>query len=168
MQKEDFIVIGKTLAPFGVRGEIKVKSFAQSPDRFKKLPEVYIGDKPYTVESAKIQDHNTVILSLGGIDDRDAASDVRGDVYMTASLLEPTENEVYIRDLRGLKVYEKDEYIGEILRAEIIAGRELYLIKLPDGKELLLPCTAEFIKTIDMQDRKMQVVLPAGIMETAR
>ena len=65
---------------------------------------------------------------------------------------------MYIRDLRGLKVYEKDEYIGEILRAEIIAGRELYLIKLPDGKELLLPCTAEFIKTIDMQDRKMQVV----------
>ena len=104
MQKEDFIVIGKTLAPFGVRGEIKVKSFAQSPDRFKKLPEVHIGDKPYIVESAKIQDHNTVILSLGGIDDRDAASDVRGDVYMTASLLEPTENEVYIRDLRGLKV----------------------------------------------------------------
>ena len=55
MQKEEFIVIGKTLAPFGVRGEIKVKSFAQSPDRFKKLPEVYIEDKPYIIEFVKIQ-----------------------------------------------------------------------------------------------------------------
>lgn len=168
MQKEEFIVVGKTLAPFGVRGEIKVKSFAQSPDRFKKLPEVYIENKPYVVESVKVQNSAIVILSLGGINDRDAASNVRGDICMDASLLESNGNEVYIKDLRGLKVCEKDEHIGEVLKVEIIAGRELYLIKLLSGKELLLPCTAEFIETIDMQDRKMQVNLPAGIMETAR
>ncbi len=109
------ILVGKIVAPQGIRGEVRVQSFAATPDDFKSL----------SVHSAKFNDgdfkfvrvvpnSNVVIAKIRGIDDRNAAETLRGtELFISRNSLPPTAtDEYYQADLIGFDVVRNDLKIG--------------------------------------------------------
>jgi len=50
----DSIVVGRVVAPWGVKGEMKVEVITDFPDRFSPEEEVYIGGSPVTIERSQV------------------------------------------------------------------------------------------------------------------
>ena len=67
------------------------------------------------------------------------------------------EDEVYIKDLIGLKVTSNGQKVGEIV--DVISGvypNDVYVIKT-DGGEVLLPAIKNTIKKIDTEEKIIEV-----------
>ena len=157
--------------PLGIRGEVKIKSYAEDPARFKKISEVAlrIGGKEavdYKIEHARISG-GMVVVKFAGIDDRNAAELLRNaDVFMDRDDLEPLKpGQHYIRDLIGMTIIDDEtgETVGTL--GDVLTDRpqDIYVIAADDGSEFLLPAVPEFVRRIDEDTREIRVRLIEGI-----
>ena len=72
------IIIGKILAPHGVRGEVRIKPLTELPERFLTLLELNIEEYgQLKVEQARFH-KQFVLVKLAGIEDMNAAEKLRG------------------------------------------------------------------------------------------
>lgn len=109
------ILVGKIVAPQGIRGEVRVQTFTDTPADFQKL----------NIKSSKFNDgdfkfvrtvpNSTVIIAkVNGINDRNAAETLRGtELYIERDALpDLKENEYYQADLIGFDVVRNGQKIG--------------------------------------------------------
>jgi 16S rRNA processing protein RimM len=113
MPRPDDIVIGKIVAPIGVRGEVKVLVLTDFPERFDP-------GKSVTVKSAgaktqhrivRARPHKAgIVVKLERIDSRDEAEKLRDSEIVIGpdDLGELPEDRFYLFDLIGLKVITDD------------------------------------------------------------
>ncbi|MBQ4269737.1 MAG: 16S rRNA processing protein RimM, partial [Clostridia bacterium] len=72
------LVIAEVLKPQGIRGELKVKTFTDSPEDVKAFKTVYIDGNPYKILTFRADGKGAAYLGLRGIPDRNAAELFRG------------------------------------------------------------------------------------------
>lgn len=165
------VEIGMITGPIGIRGEVKIKSYAEDPSRFRKIREVglmadgkYAGD--YTIERVR-NSGGMVVVKFAGVDDRNAAELLRNmEVFMDRSDLEPLKaGEHYIRDLIGLDVIDDEtgEHVGTV--GDVLTDRpqDIYVITADDGSEFMLPAVPEFVRGVDEESGTIRVRLIEGI-----
>ncbi len=160
------ILIGKIVNAVALKGEVKVYTYS-NPQRYEEINEIYVENEPHRIEKVRFQG-NTVILKLTGIDDRNAAEACKGkNVYIEESELpELPEDTYYIRDLIGMKVVGDDgEIIGALSDVLQNTAQDVYEVKSESGKNVLIPGVSEFILDIDINERKITVRLPEGLLE---
>ena len=170
------VEIGMITAPLGIKGEVKVKSYAEDPSRFRKIRNIglklkHISGKEslteYEIERARIQG-GMVVLKLAGVDDRDAAELLRqAEVYMDSDDLEELpEGEHYIRDLLGLDVvsFDTGEKLG--ILSDVLTDRpqDIFVVRKEDGSEFMVPSVPEFIRDIDEKNGVIRVSLIEGMI----
>ena len=115
MMEHNKILVGKIVAPQGIRGEVRVQTFTDTPVDFQKLD----------IKSSKFNDgdfkfvrtvpNSTVIIAkINGINDRNAAEALRGtELYIERNALpDLKENEYYQADLIGFDVVRNGQKIG--------------------------------------------------------
>ena len=79
----DKILIGKITSAVGLRGEVKVYNYSDSPEIYEITPEIYVGEDLHEILSVRTQ-KNMVVLKLSDITDRDAAEKLRGkELFIT-------------------------------------------------------------------------------------
>ena len=111
------ILVGKIVAPQGIRGEVRVQSFADKTTDFQN----------FNVQSTKFNDGdfkfirvvpntNVVIAKIRGVDDRNAAEILRGTELFIArdALPDLNENEYYQADLIGFYVVRDGIKLGSV------------------------------------------------------
>lgn len=165
------VEIGMITGPVGIRGEVKIKSYAEDPSRFRKIKEIGLrmdgkdaGD--YAIEHVR-SSGGMVVVKLAGVDDRNAAELLRNaEVFMDRADLEPLgPGEHYIRDLIGMTVVDdkSGETVGTL--GDVLTDRpqDIYVIKAVDGSEFMLPAVPEFVRGIDDDLRVIRVRLIEGI-----
>ena len=168
----DMVIVGRIGKPHGVRGELSVHSHAESPELFADLDEVHLLAPDGTIQTYPIQawrPHSRVLLlKLKGVDDRDQAALLTGRdlaVY-EADLPELDEDEVYLHDLLGLDVIdEQGRSLGRFEHFLETAEHEVWVIKHPSGKEILLPAVDEVILGADLEAGTITVAPPEGLLE---
>ena len=101
-----FLVIGKILRAHGVRGEVRVLSHTDMPERFSWLKEVYVGErdpKPIAVEGVRFH-QNWVLLKLVGYDFRDQIDVIKGELLQVPieDAIPLEEDEYFLFQLLGL------------------------------------------------------------------
>ena len=98
MSKDEKILVGKIVAPQGIKGEFRVQTFTESPDDFIKLKT--------GVKFIRAAGPGVVIAKMDGVTNRDAAEKLRGTtLYINrADLPWLKKGEHYITDLIGMKV----------------------------------------------------------------
>lgn len=117
MLNHNRILVGRIVAPQGIRGEVRVQSFAQNTTDFKSL--TVFSDK-FTSEDFKfvriVPDANVIIAKINGINDRNAAETLRGtELFIERSALpDLKENEYYQADLIGFDVVRGGNKIGVV------------------------------------------------------
>lgn len=166
------IEIGKLTSSVGLKGEMKVTLYNRESPNFREGTEVSIktreGDSRHTVE--RISDRNgTLIAKLSGIDDRDTSDLMRGAGILISEedLAELPEGEHYVRDLIGLRVYDRmsGAVIGKVVDILDNSAQNIYSVMDESGREVLIPGVDAFIKKIDTEDGVIEVELIPGFLE---
>lgn len=169
--KKEFLECGKILTAHGVRGAVKVEHFCDSAKVLARAKRVFFFEKgeyrECRVESGSVMGAY-VLLTLSGVDTREAAIALRGAVlYFHRSDVPVPDGAVLIADMIGLSVVHADtgEHLGEISDVSDVAGRRIYTVKTDTG-EVLLPDVPEFIKEIS-ETGGMKVLPIPGFFDKA-
>jgi len=171
--KEGFLLIGKIVGVHGVRGNVKVYSYAESISTFKAGSSILLIDsegleKNFVIESVKPH-KNIILLSLDGIYSRALALPLSGAEVFTekSKLPEIDENEYYWFDIIGLSVFTlKGEFLGIVESIMTTGSNDVYAVKNSDNlekSELLIPALESVVLKINLEHKKMIVDLPEGL-----
>jgi len=156
---KNFLTVAKILKPQGIRGEIKVKTFTDSPSDLCKFERVYIGGNCYKLLKVRPQSGDCAFITLSGIADRNAAETLRGydveaDRNDAPSLPDGT---YYIADVIGCKlVTSQGEELGEVTRITP-ARTDIYEYEKPDGHTVSFAAVEGVILSADIQAKTLTV-----------
>lgn len=112
------ILIGKIVAPQGIRGEVRVQTFTETPGDFKNL--AVFGE---SIESGKIHfvrpvpNSDVIIAQIDGVTDRNTAETLRGTelFILRDDLPELKDGEYYQSDLIGFTVMQNGKNVGRVV-----------------------------------------------------
>ena len=166
--------MGKIVGVHGIKGAVKVYSYAESASSFKPGSSVMLtaGDveKTFTVAWVKPH-HKTVLVGFEGITNRDRAEELVGlELFIARNSLETLEEGVYYwSDIIGLAVYTvEDEYLGCVTSILQTGSNDVYVVKNKQAKdtaEILVPALEWVVREIDVDQKKMRVDLPEGLRD---
>ena len=170
VEDREYILIGKIIGVHGLKGTNKLLSYAESLSIFKPGSSIVVRrpdgrEKPYDVVWVKPHSKNA-LLCLKGVADRDAAEALVGSqVYIAkAELPELEEDTYYWFDLIGLDVFTTEEkYLGRIESIIQTGSNDVYVVK-NGSTEILIPALETVVLTIDLENGRMQVDLPEGLI----
>ena len=118
MNDKDKILVGKIVAPQGIRGEVRVQTYSENPTDFKKFK---VQSSKFRSEDFKfmraIPNSTVVIAKINGYDDRNAAETLRGtELFIGRDDLPALgEQEYYQTDLIGMTVNQRGNIIGRVV-----------------------------------------------------
>ncbi len=152
------LVIGEVLKPQGIRGELKVKTYTDTPEIVKEFGSVYIDGTPYKILSFRVGVDGAAYMGLRGIPDRNAAELFRGKKIEgdreDAPPLE--EGRYYIVDIIGLSCEsEEGEVLGVVTDVNNLSS-DVYTIEKA-GKKILFPAVKGVIAKVDLENGKLIV-----------
>jgi 16S rRNA processing protein RimM len=166
------IVLGRLVAPYGVRGWFKLHPFADDPAAWGALPQWWLAADPeqapetwrlYELEA--VREHGKgLIAKLVGVDDRSAAEALQGAyVGATREAMPATgDDEYYWDDLVGLDVQNaKGESLGKVASLISAAANDVMVVQEGEGEhrqERLLPFVASVVVEVDKAAGVIRVV----------
>ena len=157
--KLEFLEAGEIVSTHGVRGEMKVLPWADSPDFLCEFDRVRIAGKDYAVESCRVQ-KTCNLLKIEGVDTMEAAQAMRGKTVEIYRCDAP-EGLIFAAELMGMTVLCEGEEIGKITDVLDYPGNKVYVVK--GRKEYMIPAVKEFILSTDMEKNEMQVRIIEGM-----
>jgi 16S rRNA processing protein RimM len=169
MGEDALLAIGKVVGTHGIKGYLKVFSYAESIDSFAPDNELTLSREGVTVgtfRTKSVRPHKGVILlALEGIGSIEAAKDLLGcDVCIDeTSLAQPEEGTYYWYQIIGLEVFTLDNRpLGRVTSIMRTGSNDVYVVR--DGKkEILIPALHSVILDIDLENKVMKVDLPEGL-----
>jgi 16S rRNA processing protein RimM len=165
------LVVGRIGRAHGVLGEATIEIRTDLPDeRFvvgTRLETDPAKNGPLTIESAR--DHNGILLlKFLEIKGRTAIEGVRDTLLLAeVDMSEESEyeDEYHVQQLIGCEVVlQSGLKLGELTDVLNLPGQDLLAIASAQG-EILIPFIAEFVPEVDIENRRIVVVPPAGLLE---
>ncbi|SHH53311.1 16S rRNA processing protein RimM [Sporobacter termitidis DSM 10068] len=146
---KQFIEAGKIVNTHGVRGEVKIQPWADSPEFLCGFKTLYIDDRPVKILSAKAHKTNVIALLEGvvGVDDAIRLKNKTVSINRDDAALEDGAH--FITDLIGLAAVDEDtgRTLGTITDILPLTPNNVYVIT--GTREILVPAVPEFVKHID-------------------
>lgn len=167
---EDLLKVGAITTTHGVRGEVKVYPTTDEPERFLELDYVLLDTgkelKRYDISNVKFF-KNLVILKFDGVDNINDIEKYKGkELWIPREEgRELGEDEYYIADLLGMKVFLEDgTEFGTLKDVMETGANDVYVIDSREHGEVLLPAIKECILDVDLDENTMTVHLMKGLI----
>lgn len=166
---DKLIECGKIVSTQGIRGEVRVQPWCDSPDFLCGFKNFYAlrGEKKLVCESARVN-KNVVVMKFAGVNSVEDAQALRNYViYIERKSLKLPKDTYLVRDLIGLSVIDsesKKEY-GKLCDVTSTGARDVYHIKTADGKTLLFPAIPEVIIKTDIEGGIMEIKPLKGLFD---
>ena len=162
----EFLIVGYILAPWGIRGEVKVEVVTDFPERFAPRKVVYLNTRPLEIESCHPHKQHLVV-KLATIDSVEDAEKLRGqDLTIPRSELYPLpEGQYYTFQIIGLKVVTTEgELLGHITEIMTTGSNDVYIVEGKRG-EILIPAIEDVVKSIDLQKGEVVIEAIKGLLD---
>ncbi len=141
---------GAIINTHGVRGEVKVDPWADSPDFLTRFKTLYIDEKPYRVVSARVHTR-FVLIRFEGVDTVEDAMRLRGRTlcFDRADAKLP-EGTYFLADIIGFDVFDrrKNAVIGRLAELLSLPAGDVYRVESARG-DILIPARPEFTRGVD-------------------
>ncbi len=168
---EDYLRVGVITTTHGINGGVKVFPTTDDAARFLDLAEVLLdtgkGTIPLEIENVSFF-KNQVILKFKGLDSIEAVEKYRGhDLLVTRENAVPLEEgEFFFCDIIGSTVYEENGNKFGILKDVLETGaNDVFVVEIPEGKEVLLPLIDDCIKEVNVEEKKIVAYIMPGLMD---
>lgn len=154
--------MGRVLAPYGVKGWIKVAPFTAAPDALTRFDRWWIGGPDGWEEAAvaeAVRHGANVVARLASCSDRDQAAMLRGREVALAreSLPAAPQDEYYWADLVGLEVVNAESApLGKV--TELFSNGAHDVMRIGAGKdERLVPFVPAVVRKVDLAAGRIEV-----------
>ena len=166
--KKRFLEAGKIVNTHGVAGEVKVKSWCDSPEVLTGFDTLYDAQQhPFRVMKSYVH-KGCVIMRLEGVGSCDAADALRGTVlYLDREDIDLPEDLVFVQDMLGLPVFDQrtGETVGTLREVVANPAHDMYIISREGKKDALIPACAPFLVEVDLDGGRIVVETIEGLLE---
>jgi len=173
--RDDIIEIGRYNKPHGVNGEISasldvdIDVLGEFSCLISDIDGIYV---PFFVEAMRTKSVSTALLTIDGIANEDqAVLLVNKDIYVLKSEYEKLSDdedcdEMPIDYFIGFKMTtDEGEDVGTIVDVDDTTENVLFIVERPDGDEVSVPAADELITDLDLDGKRIEMSLPAGLLE---
>ena len=157
--KLPYIEAGEIVTTHGVRGEVKVLSWLDSPEMLCEFDRCRIEGKEYAMDSVRVQ-KTCNLVKLRGVDTMEDAQKLRGKT-MELYREDISDELIFAAELVDVEVYADGACIGKIKEVLDYPGNSVYVVQ--GEREYLIPAVKEFILSTDLEKNQMQVKLLKGM-----
>jgi 16S rRNA processing protein RimM len=167
----DTVVVGRIGRPHGVRGEVTVEVRTDDPE-LRFVPGAVLRTDPADrgpITITRVHWHGTtLLLSIEGVDSREAAEGVRNtellvDVADLPEIEDP--DSFYDHQLVGLTARLPDESVLGEVTAVRHEAQDLLVVHRAEGGELLVPFVVAIVPTVDVAGGFVVVDPPEGLLD---
>ena len=157
--KLPYIEAGEIVTTHGVRGEVKVLSWLDSPEMLCEFNRCRISGREYVMDSVRVQ-KTCNLVKLRSVDTMEDAQKLRGKTMELYREDIPDEL-IFASELVDVEVYADGACIGKIKEVLDYPGNSVYVVQ--GEREYLIPAVKEFILSTDLERNQMQVKLLKGM-----
>lgn len=167
------VVLGRVIAPYGVKGWVKLLPLGDDPLAWRKMPALWLaadadGAEWQRRELEDLKVHGKgLVAKFRGIDDRNAAEAIDGS-YIAApreDLPQTGQDEYYWADLIGLEVVNaRGVRLGRVAELIETGASDVLVVRDDEGtaageamRERLLPFVAQVVREVDVPNRCIRV-----------
>lgn len=162
----EFLEAGKIVAVRGIRGEVKINVFCDSPEFLAESDTLWLGAQktPYAIERSFPQ-KGQLIVKFKDVDFPTAERLVGISAYIKKDDYRLEDGVFFIADLIGLTVKDADtgEDYGKIKDVIQTGARDVYVIN--GQKELLIPAIPDVIIDVDIKAGEMLIRPLEGLFD---
>lgn len=167
---DDRICVGAIAGAFGVRGEVRLKSFCAAPEAIADYGPLFSEDGARRFDVALLRAvKGGFAARLSGVSDKEAADALRGTrLYADRARLPALpDDEFYHADLIGLAVHDTGGALLGHVRAVLNHGAGDLLEVHGKGVQgaVLVPFTREIVPTVDLKAGRIVADPPEGLFE---
>ena len=157
--KLEFIDAGEIVATHGIRGEVKVLPWVDSPEFLLNFKRVRIAGAVYKVDSCRVQ-KTCNLIKLAGVDTVEDGQALRGKtVQIFRQDVDPEL--IFADELIGVKVVEDGRELGKITDVLDYPGNKVYVVE--GAHTYMIPAVSAFILETNMEQEVMQVKTIEGM-----
>ena len=157
--KLEFVKAGEIVTTHGVKGEVKVLPWLDSPEDLCDFERCRISGKEYEIENCRVQ-KTCNLVKLSSVDTMEAAQAMRGKIIELYR--EDISDEVIFADeLNGVEVFCEGASIGKIKDVLDYPGNSVYVVK--GEYEYMIPAVKQFVLSTDVDANRMEVRLIQGM-----
>lgn len=171
MARKRFLETGRIVSTQGLRGEVRVQPWCDTPDFLLQFDGFYFHEgKDYrTVTSARAY-KGIVILQFEGINRvEDAMELLRQVLYIDRDMVTLPEGSYFEQDLLGLSVVDaQDGHVyGRLTSVMQTGANDVYAITSEAGKEVLIPAIPDVVREVDIEGGVMRITPLKGLFDDA-
>ena len=175
--KKQFLDSGKIVGTHGIKGEVRIEPWCDSPAFLSAFKKLYLDENGATFIEVKSRPHKNITLSkIKGVDTIEDAERYRGKiVYINRDDIRLDEGVHFVQDLLGLEIRDADNSavygtLTDVLRT---GANDVYEITDGSGKTYLAPVIDEVVTEINVDGgyvllRPMKAASSAGRRRAAR
>jgi len=164
--------IGKIVNTHGIKGEVKVKRITDFAERFAVGNNVYDKKGQNEFDPLIISHHrlhkNMDLLQFESYDNINDVEHMKGSVLYIKKdqLTELNEGEYYYYEIIGCIVETAEgELVGEIDHILAPGANDVWVVKSPQGKEILIPYIDDIVKSVDVSAKKVIIDPMEGLLD---
>jgi len=160
---KNLLEAGKIVGTHGIKGEVKIQPWADSPEFLMGFESIFIDKTPVKILSARIH-KGCVIAVLESVSDIDAAIRLKNKViFIDKDKAQLDEGQHFVADLIGLSAIDESsgDELGKIAEVLNLPSNNVYVIK--GEREIMVPAVPDFIKEIDITAGVIKIRLIEGM-----
>ncbi|WP_338046125.1 ribosome maturation factor RimM [Persephonella atlantica] len=161
--KEEMVIAGKIHGTHGVRGDLKIEVF---PPNFKLPPVIYIKDKKGNFLPLEVEAYSKKkgLIRFKGYDDLDKAKKIKHRYFYVeiSKLPQLGKDTFYEYQILDADVIYNGKVIGKVVKIDDRLSTAYLIIKCTDEKTRHLPFIKEFVKEVDIENKKVYIQPPEG------
>lgn len=154
-----FIEAGEIVTTHGVRGEIKVLTWLDSPEDLCDFDRCRIDETEYEIQSCRVQ-KTCNLVKLSGIDTMEAAQAMRGKIIKLYRE-DISDDVIFASELIGMEVYAQEMLLGELVDVLDYPGNQVYVVR--GEHEYMIPAVKAFVHSTDLERNRMEVSVIEGM-----
>ncbi len=147
--KKQYLDSGKIVGTHGIKGEVRIDPWCDSPEFLCAFKKLYLDNKGETFIEVKSRPHKNITLAkIKGVETIEEAEKLRGKiVYINRNDISLEEGVNFVQDLIGLVVKDadNDEVYGKVSDVLRTGANDVYEITDTDGKKYLAPVIDDVI-----------------------
>lgn len=186
-------VLAHVLRPQGRKGEVLAELRTDFPEKFSERRRVFLvpagfEGAPSAARQAEVVSHwlsvgkneGRVVLQFSGVSSITEAEALAGlDVVVPSDeRVALADDSVYISELVGCTLYDRSTVLGVLTDVQFATSPDgsrrledaaaLLVVESDDGDEVLVPFAKAFLTGVDVGAKRVDMVLPEGLVEVNR
>lgn len=152
--KKQYLDSGKIVGTHGIKGEVRIEPWCDSPEFLCAFKKLYLDEKGQTFIEVKSRPHKNITLAkIKGVDTIEDAEKLRGKIiYINRDDITLDEGVNFVQDLIGIEVKDAENgtVYGKITDVLRTGANDVYEITDSNNKKYLAPVIDEVVEEINV------------------